>query len=430
LVCFNRGMISYSRGSVKLAETGLVQALNPCKIYAMDVSELLSCINGKAFKLVRDMSDTESVLRAIVNFSNDSGGVLLIGMDDNHSVIGLRFPWHDEERLSTLIRDSICPEVNPLLELLPCKGKQMLRVTVYPGSQPPYGLSAKKHVAIGVCKPEVDADRAASPKYSIGLRFDETPMDGLDSDALDVPGAIELFAPRRLSLQDLVSMRILTDCEGKLVPTVGGFLLFGRDRETHFPDVWLQCGRFQGHDKALIMDTMEFRDHLPLLPIRAMEFLRKHSNTSYHIEGVHREERSNLPLVALREGVVNALVHADYAGNGSPVRLSVFDDHIEIENSGVLLAGIAMADILKGVSVLRNRVIGRVFKELGLIEQWGSGIHRMFMDCERMGLPVPRFQQFGNHFRLIVNIRGDGSNKTNEPSLRLRRLLTEDSPDS
>jgi predicted HTH transcriptional regulator len=106
--------------------------------------------------------------------------------------------------------------------------------------------------------------------------------------------------------------------------------------------------------------------------------------------------------VALREALTNAVVHADYSQTGSPIRVSLFSDRIEIENPGSLLQGLTIPEIQQGVSKLRNRVIGRVFSELGLIEQWGSGIQRMTSSCLQAGLPGPRFEEIGTHFRATL----------------------------
>jgi len=99
---------------------------------------------------------------------------------------------------------------------------------------------------------------------------------------------------------------------------------------------------------------------------------------------------------------MNAIVHADYAQQGAPIRLAVFDDRIEIENPGLLPFGLTIEDIRQGVSKLRNRVIGRVFHELHLIEQWGSGIQRMTAACEEAGLDAPRLEEIGTHFRATI----------------------------
>ncbi|HLD16607.1 MAG TPA: ATP-binding protein [Coxiellaceae bacterium] len=96
------------------------------------------------------------------------------------------------------------------------------------------------------------------------------------------------------------------------------------------------------------------------------------------------------------------VVHADYAQQGAPIRLSFFDDRIEIENPGLLLFGLTVDEIKRGVSKLRNRVIGQVFYRLGLIERWGSGIRRIIDSCEAEGFAEPQFEEIGTHFRVTL----------------------------
>jgi len=100
--------------------------------------------------------------------------------------------------------------------------------------------------------------------------------------------------------------------------------------------------------------------------------------------------------------VINAIVHADYAQRGAPIRVAVYADRLEIENPGLLPFGLAIEEIQKGISRLRNRVIGRVFHALGLIEQWGSGIQRILGACREAGLQDPTFEEIGNHFRVTL----------------------------
>lgn len=107
----------------------------------------------------------------------------------------------------------------------------------------------------------------------------------------------------------------------------------------------------------------------------------------------------------MREAVINALVHADYAQRGSPIRVAIFDNRIEIDNPGGLPPGLTLEEIRRGVSKLRNRVIGRVFHELGLIEQWGSGIQRMVGACVQAGLSEPLFEEIGSGFRVTIYSR-------------------------
>ena len=118
---------------------------------------------------------------------------------------------------------------------------------------------------------------------------------------------------------------------------------------------------------------------------------------------MRRTERWGLPPLAVREAVINAVVHADYAQRGAPIRISIFEDRLEVENPGLLPFGLTIDDLHHGISKLRNRVLGRVFHLLRLIEQWGSGIERMTSACRDAGLEPPRLEEIGTHFRVTLH---------------------------
>ncbi len=180
-------------------------------------------------------------------------------------------------------------------------------------------------------------------------------------------------------------------------------ILFGRDRDPYFPDAWIQAGRFVGKDRGRILDSAEVHS----LPVRAVDeaiaFIKKHTVRKIVIGEVRRAERWTLPSPAVREAIINAVVHTDYSQRGAPIRVSLFDDRLEVENPGLLPVGLAIEDIRRGVSKLRNRVLGRVFHELGFIEQWGSGIQRMTAACTDAGLAEPMLEEVGTHFRVTLS---------------------------
>lgn len=138
---------------------------------------------------------------------------------------------------------------------------------------------------------------------------------------------------------------------------------------------------------------------------QAVSFVEKHSLRGAVIGRVRRRDLWSLPPAAVREAIVNAVVHTDYSQRGAPIRISIFDDRLEVENPGVLPFGLTLEDLPLGVSRLRNRVLGRVFQELGLVEQWGSGVQRMIAACRDEGLAAPVWEEIG--FRLRVTLRTD-----------------------
>lgn len=344
-------------------------------------------------------------------FANSAGGVLVVGVDDDgRSVYGVSDPLDEEERLCSMIADGIEPRLVPNVELIPCAGRTLLAVEIYPSGSRPHWLKSEGAEGIYVRLGSTNrrADRALAEELrrnAAGTGFDEAPFESLEESALDLDGANTVFqGVRELDEHALLTLRLLVRSQERLVPSVGGVLLFGRNRAMHFPDAWIQCGRFDGKTKNVILDHLEIHDHLPNTVERAMEFTRKHSLRGADLSGVRRKDVWSIPQGILREAIINAVVHADYSQAGSPLRLAIYDDRVEVDNPGMLLPGLTLDDVQQGVSKLRNRVIGRVFRELGLIEQWGSGVRRMFDEAKALGLPAPEIIEGAMGIRVIVRL--------------------------
>ena len=383
----------------------------------MDLVELVRRPEGKTLEFKRDLSSPDGALRTIVAFANTAGGTLLIGVEDaTRHVRGVRAPLDLEERLASLISDSIAPRLVPDLEILPWRRTHVVAVQVHPSAGRPHylkraGLETGAYVRVGSTNRRADRELIEElRRFARGVAYDEEAMPDLNSEALDFRAASESFAPvRKLKRSDMDTLRLVAIHQGRRVPTVGGMLLFGKDRERHFPDAWIQAGRFRGTDKAHIVDRAEIRVHAPQAVEAAIDFVQKHTLHGAEIGAVRRRERWSLPPVAVREAIINAVAHADYAQRGAPLRISIFDDRLEVESPGLLPFGLTVEDLQRGISKLRNRVIGRVFHELGLIEQWGSGIQRMTAACRDAGLAAPVLEELGTRFRVTLHTARSGS---------------------
>ena len=376
----------------------------------MRLVDLLKHSEGKTLEFKRDLSSPKSALCAIVAFANTAGGTLLIGVEDRtREVRGVSNALDLEEQLANLISDRIEPRLVPDLKILPWRQTHVLAVKVHPSTTRPHylrreGLDAGVYVRVGSTNRRADRQLIEELRRSIqGSGFDEEPMPELDSQALDFRAVSEFFAPfRKLRRQDLENLRLQTRHQGRKVPTVGGMLLFGQERQHHFPDAWIQVGRFEGTTRNRITDQRELRTYpVDAIP-KAIAFVQKHALLGAEIGTLRRTDRWSMPPLAVREAVINAVAHADYAQHGAPIRLAIFDDRLEVENPGLLPFGLTIEDLRHGISKLRNRVIGRVFHALGLIEQWGSGIGRMTDACRDTGLPPPILEEIGTHFRVTL----------------------------
>lgn len=164
----------------------------------------------------------------------------------------------------------------------------------------------------------------------------------------------------------------------------------------------IELGRFQ--TETIIKDGGRLRTDLFAEVTGVMEFIKKHINRAYIITGnPQREERWDYPLDAVREIVLNAIIHRDYASSSDTI-VKIFDERIEIYNPGRLPSGLTIDKLLRGDyrSTLRNRKIADMFKEVGLVEKYGSGIRRIIQGFHEYGLPEPKFQEISEGFMVTV----------------------------
>jgi predicted HTH transcriptional regulator len=166
--------------------------------------------------------------------------------------------------------------------------------------------------------------------------------------------------------------------------------------------------RFTGQDRARIADQIELSGPLPTWIDLAFSFVDRNLARGVAIDGPRRSDRRALPLVAAREAIVNAVLHADYSQPGGPLRVALFEDRLEVENPGLLPFGLTIEEMRTGVSRVRNRTLARVLRELGYAEQWGSGIGRMEAACHEAGLVPPAFEEIGGRFRVTLSMTPGG----------------------
>ncbi|MEZ6036279.1 MAG: ATP-binding protein [Planctomycetota bacterium] len=376
----------------------------------MEIEALIACPEGKTLEFKRDLSSPEGLLRTISAFGNTAGGTVVIGVESrDRSIRGIDDALDQEERLANLISDSIRPQIVVEIEIVTYRSKSLLLARVFPGPARPYHLArhgpeSGSYVRVG------STNRRVGPEVLAELRrantnstFDEQLLPDLDSEAIDFRAAAEQFEPiRRLRRTDLRALGITCRSGNRDVPTVGGVLLFGKARTELFPDAVIELARFEGRDRTELLDMQTF----DAIPVRAVEqallATSQQTRKRFTIQGARRQSIGIVPESALREALVNAVVHTDYSQSGSRIRIGIYADRVEIENPGLLPFGVTIEDIRSGHSKLRNRVMGRVFHALGLIEQWGTGVQRIIAGCRDAGIAEPRFEELGTHFRVTL----------------------------
>jgi predicted HTH transcriptional regulator len=335
---------------------------------------------------------------------------LNIGVEDETKAVrGVEEPLEDEERLANAFADSIAPTLLPDIQIQWWRDRELILILV-PHCVGPYyvrseGPDEGVYVRLGSTNRAADSEMVEElRRIARNTSFDEQPCSEISSEAIDFRVASELFAElgRELSAPKRRPLGLMVRQDGKTVPSNGAVLLFGKNRSEIFPDATIRCARFDGQDRTRFLDQEDIDTHLPVAVDQAIRFVERNTRTGARVERLRREDVPEYPSPALREAIINAVVHADYSITGTGIRIAVFDDRVEVTNPGGLPFGLTLEAAMSGVSRLRNRVIGRIFRDLNLIEQWGSGISRILSVCEDAGLRRPAFEELGTNFRVIL----------------------------
>ena len=161
----------------------------------------------------------------------------------------------------------------------------------------------------------------------------------------------------------------------------------------------IKCARFKGTSKDIFLDKKEFDEDLFSNLHNTIMFLQNHLNLIPKITELKRTEDLEIPIVILREALLNAIIHRDYTRN-SDIKVAVYDDIVEIVSPGGLPNGLTEEDVFSGRSELRNKVVARVFKELGYVETWGTGIQRIARICDEQDIKF-EFRDDGNFVSIV-----------------------------
>ena len=345
-------------------------------------------------------SETVSdICKEIVAFANTRGGEIWIGVADDGTVVGVSDPDETMLRINNMVRDSIKPDVTMFVryEVRALDGKQIVAVTVQKGTDRPYYLAAKGLKPGGVyvrngtsTDPSTDTAIRRMIKETDGDRFED--MRSLEQELTFTAAEAEFhkrdvaFGPAQQQTLGLIS------ADG--VYSNLGYLL-----SDQCPGM-VKAATFSGLDKTVFQDRREFSGSL----FRQMEelyaYLELRNQTKATFEGLYRTDTRDYPEEALREAMLNSIVHRDYSYSASTL-VSVYADRIEFVSIGGLLEGVTIDDIMLGLSVCRNPKLAAVFYRLDLIEAYGTGmqkIMRAYKGCDRQ----PTVEVTNNAFKITL----------------------------
>jgi ATP-dependent DNA helicase RecG len=340
----------------------------------------------------------DEYLRWICAFANADGGTLVIGRNDRGDAVGVDDARKLLEEIPNKVRDLLGIVVAVHLRK---ERRELIEIVVEP-SPTPISYRGEYHVRSGSTKQELRGPAlSAFLLRRLGRHWDGAPVPGAAVSDLDVE-ALRTFRARA-ARSDRMEEGALPDTDAELLErlhlTEGAFLkraallLFHRDPERFVTGAFLKIGFFEGPE-ILFHDRVEgglFRQVSMALEILNAKYLR--SRISY--AGIQRIETPPVPDAALREAVLNAVIHKDY-GAGSPVQIRVYEDRLRVWNAGQLPpTWTADTLIQKHASFPPNPDIANAFFRLGMIETWGRGIEKILSACRAAGLTEPVLEADG-----------------------------------
>ncbi len=373
------------------------------------IENLLAREEGKTLEFKENAKSLPGIIKTVIAFANTAGGIIIIGVEDKtKKIVGVIDPLEDESRIINALSESVAPQFIPNIEIQSYRKKTLILIHV-PYAVGPYHFKKEGkstvYVRFGSSNRIADLDTILNIKaLSQNITFDERPCSLAPKNGLDWKCVEEVFAAENKEITEnkAKSMGMLTTLSGADHPTNGGMLLFGINRLQFFPDALIRCVRFTGSARTYSSDHRDIDKHLPSAINEVLDFIAKNTFTSTKIGPKKRVNIPQYPEVAIREAVINALVHTDYSIKGSSIIIAIFDDRIEITNPGGMAYGLSLEDALAGSSRSRNRVIVRVFHFLGLVEQWGSGLQKIIESCIEKGLNPPKFEEMSSQFRVTI----------------------------
>lgn len=345
------------------------------------------------------LSFSKEVIISLVAFANSKGGKVILGLDDSGKIKGLSIEKETLQNYLNEIKQTTYPQLFPNVEVEKVRGKSIIVFDIKEFPVQPVAYKNRYYKRVKNSNHILTLDEIVNlQQQSLNISYDSYPVNKPLS-SLNI-GLVEEFLEKtnskgRINLGDdivtnLTKLRLIK--EGK--PTLASVLLFGDH------DYAIHIGRFKSAD--VIIDDLLLKQPLMEALQEAAIFIKKHINLAFEFDGeLERKEKWQYPLEAIRELLLNCVVHRDYKST-SDIVIKIFDDRISFTNPGRLYGNITVADLQRDdyISSLRNKLLAEMFYLMGDIEKYGTGlirIRRILRDIPDISL---NFEEMGDFFKV------------------------------
>ena len=323
---------------------------------------------SKTLEFKEQMPANQSIVKTVIAFANTSGGKLIIGVNDDREIVGITDDIFElQDKISSIIYESCYPALLPHMYTKNIEGKILLVIDVNRGSLVPYYVKSEGkengvYIRIGATNRKADRESILElERQRTNISFDEEINYEYEFSSLNYESIKNKLKQvgKELTIEKMISLKLAKENNKMLYPTNGLLIILGILENTV-----TKCSRFKGTNMNVFLDKKEYSGDLFNQLENIEGFIKNHINLRGEIKGLQRTDTYEIPEVAIREAVVNALVHRNYSNLGRDIKIGIYDDRLEIVSPGGLPNGLTNEDIYTGKSEIRNRVVARVFKEL------------------------------------------------------------------
>jgi ATP-dependent DNA helicase RecG len=395
-----------------------------------DLTRLISAGPGERIAFAPGNTGVAKLAETLAALANGHGGVLLVGVTTSGKPTGIADSADTRAVVHAAGLLAFPPLILPLPQAVEHEGKQFCLVEVPPGLPQVYSVDGRYLTRTGAQNRLLSAAELGALLLARGeAGFESRPALGATLDDLD-PVQVQAYAsllgypptgfpdsPKYPSATNdlregsdgynaLFSRGCLTQTADGTIPSYAGILLFGRHPQRFLRNAQITLVRYAGPQMG---DEFLRHDAAGALPdqIRQAEaFVTANMRRGMRLTGFTRQETAEYPLGVVREAIVNAVAHRDYAVRGDDIRVLMFSDHMEVYSPG-RLPGHVTLDNLATERFSRNEAIVQALSDLGFVERLGYGIDRMVTSMAEAGLPAPVFEETVAGFRVTLRGRGE-----------------------
>lgn len=356
--------------------------------------------------------------QTVCAFLNAQGGTLILGIEDNGKVAGIKDATQHIENIKAELINSITPNSSFSAQIESLDNKNIIVIEVPQGMEKPYIHANRIFVRRGSSSTlatgsEINA--LIEQRSAAQTPWERLPAFGFDIAALDKDEILHTAQEARnnrltrgLEQDDpvLILERLNLSAGGTICNSA--LILFGNIPARRYPQIRVRASRLNTNQSTDFIDNRIFEGHLFDLLKQVTGFIQQNIPIRSKMPrlGLIRKDSPAYPMTAIREGLLNALVHRDYARFDGGMSVRITDDQIEIWNSGGLPEGLTIDDLKKGhTSRPHNPDIAYVLFLRGFVEQMGSGTQRIINECHEYGLPEPEWKINSGGISLIIKLK-------------------------